>query len=119
MTRFTEVLRIILPVLLMLSLGVLCRGKRLLSRQGVEALKTVAVQIGLPAVLLHTFASAEYSLATLLVPLIMFAVCVLAWFMGVRLGPLLGLKNRFVPFLTTGFEAGMIPSKLVVYSRVP
>ena len=92
----------------MLALGVLCRKKQLISRQGVDALKTVAVQIGLPAVLLHTFAAAEYSLATLVVPLIMFCLCVLAWLLGKWLGPALKIKSRFAPFLTTGFEAGML-----------
>ena len=108
MDPFIEILRIILPVMLMLGLGVLCRKKRLIDRAGVGALKTVAVQIGLPAVLLHTFAAAEYSLATLIVPLIMFLVCVLAWLLGKTLGPKLNMQSRFVPFLTTGFEAGML-----------
>ena len=108
MDRWTEALRIILPVVLMLGVGVLCRKKQLISRQGVGALKTVAVQIGLPAVLLHTFAAAEYSLATLVVPLIMFCLCVLAWLLGKWLGPALKIKSRFTPFLTTGFEAGML-----------
>ena len=108
MTRFAEVLRIILPVVLTLMIGVLCRKKQLISREGIDALKTVAVQIGLPAVLLHTFASAEYSLATLVVPLVMFALCTLAWLLGKWLGKKLGMKSRFVPFLTTGFEAGML-----------
>ena len=49
---------------LMLFIGVLCRKKKLMDRKGIDALKTVAVQIGLPAVLLHTFATAEYSWAT-------------------------------------------------------
>lgn len=108
MERFTEVLRIILPVMVMLILGMLCRKKGLIDRGGIDALKTVAVQIGLPAVLLHTFAAAEYSWATLVVPLIMFLVCVLGWLLGKWLGPALGMKSRFVPFLTTGFEAGML-----------
>ncbi len=92
----------------MLLIGILCRKKRLIDRAGVDALKTVAVQIGLPAVLLHTFAAAEYSLATLIVPLIMFLVCVLAWLLGKALGKRLNMGNRFVPFLTAGFEAGML-----------
>ena len=70
MDRFTEMLRIILPVLLMLLLGMLCRIKRLISREGLEALKTVAVQIGLPAVLLHTFAVTEYTPSALLLRLL-------------------------------------------------
>ena len=108
MTRFTEILRIILPVMLTLGVGGLCRKKRLIDRAGIDALKTVAVQIGLPAVLLHTFAAAEYSLATLIVPLIMFLVCILAWMLGKTIGRKLNMQNRFVPFLTTGFEAGML-----------
>ena len=108
MDRLTDIARIILPVLLMLLIGVLCRKKRLIDRTGLEALKTVAVNIGLPAVLLHTFAAAEYSLATLIVPLIMFLVCILAWALGKMLGKRLRMNSRFVPFLTTGFEAGML-----------
>ncbi|MBR3740155.1 MAG: hypothetical protein IKN04_06785 [Clostridia bacterium] len=108
MNRLPEILRIILPVMLMLLIGMLCRKKQIINRSGIDALKTVAVQIGLPAVLLHTFAAAEYSLATLIVPLIMFLLCVLAWFLGKALGQRLNLRNSFVPFLTTGFEAGML-----------
>ncbi len=108
LTRFSEVLRIVLPVVLMLLIGILCRKKRLIDRAGIDALKTVAVQIGLPAVLLHTFAAAEYSLATLVVPLIMFLLCVLAWLLGKHSGRALRMGNRFLPFLTTGFEAGML-----------
>lgn len=108
MSRLAEVLRIVLPVILTLSIGMICRKRQLVSRAGVDTLKTVAVQIGLPAVLLHTFATAEYSLATLIVPLVMFALCVLAWWLGKALGRLFGMNNRFIPFLTTGFEAGML-----------
>ncbi len=108
MSRLTEVLRIILPVIIMLLIGMLCRRKQLISRAGVDTLKKVAVDIGLPAVLLHTFASSEYSPATLVVPLIMFLICVLGWAMGRALGPRLKMNSPFVPFLTTGFEAGML-----------
>ena len=114
MNRFAEILRVVLPVLLTLLTGVLCRKKRLMDRAGIDALKTVAVQIGLPAVLLHTFAAAEYSLATLIVPLIMFLLCVLAWLLGKALGQKLNMRNRFVPFLTTGFEAGMLGYALFI-----
>ena len=119
MDRFTEVLGILLPVMLTLLIGMLCRKKKLIERTGIDALKTVAVQIGLPAVLLHTFAAAEYSWATLVVPLIMFLLCVLAWLLGRTAGRALGMKSRFVPFLTTGFEAGMLGYALytLLYGR--
>lgn len=108
MSRTIEALQIILPVLLALSLGVLCRSRGLISRSGVDALKTVAVNIGLPAVLLHTFAAAEYSLATLIVPLCMYLVCILAWLLGKLAVRTQVFSSPFLPFLTTGFEAGML-----------
>ncbi len=108
MSHFTEAARTILPVALTLALGMLCRKKELISRSGVDALKTVAVQIGLPAVLLHTFAVTRYSAATLVVPLIMFLVCVAAFYAGKAAAGALHMKSRFIPFLTTGFEAGML-----------
>ena len=108
MNRFAEILRVVLPVLLTLLIGVLCRKKRLMDRAGIDALKTVAVQIGLPAVLLHTFAVTQYTLRDVMIPLIMFAVCVAAWLLGKALGPRLRMNSPFVPFLTTGFEAGML-----------
>ena len=108
MNAFTEGLRTILPVMLMLFLGSVCRKKNLISREGVQALKTVAVQIALPAVLLHTFAVTQYTLSDILIPLMMYLICIIAWALGKALGKRLGLKSPFVPFLTTGFEAGML-----------
>ena len=108
MNHFLEAMRTILPVMLMLFLGAVCRKTRLISREGIQALKTVAVQIALPAVLLHTFAVTQYTFRDVIIPLIMFAVCVAAWLLGKALGPRLRMHSPFVPYLTTGFEAGML-----------
>ncbi len=108
MSRAMEALKIILPVMVMLGLGMLCRKKRLLSREGVDALKTVAVNIALPAVLAHTFAVTSYSMMDLVIPLMMYALCVAAWLLGKWAGRRLRMSSRFIPFLTTGFEAGML-----------
>lgn len=108
MERTLEVIRTVLPVVLMLGIGILCRSKKLLTREGINALKRVAVDIALPAVLINSFATMEYTMKNILVPLIMFAVCVAAWFLGKLAGKLFKMPSRFVPFLTTGFEAGML-----------
>jgi len=104
----TDILSTVLPVLVTLLLGVICRKRSALSREGVNALKNVAVNIALPAVLLNAFATTRYTWADLVIPLIMFAVCVIAWLTGRVLGRAFRMKSRFVPFLTTGFEAGML-----------
>ena len=108
MNRVIEVLRTVLPVAVMLFFGILCRKKRLISREGINALKSIVVNITLPAVLLHAFASTTYSLMDVVIPVVMFLLCLAAWALGKFSGRLLGLKSKFVPYLTTGFEAGML-----------
>ena len=106
-----HVLETALPVFLTLGLGMLCRATRLLSPEGVKALKSVAVNITLPAVLFSAFATAEYSAKSIAIPLFIFALCVLAFYLG-RIGRigcnLLKIPGRLSPFMATGFEAGML-----------
>lgn len=97
-----------LPVLLALLLGMLCRKKRLLSREGVDALKKVAVDITLPAVLVNAFATAQYNRETLAVPLVIFLLCCAGLGLGWLFARLLKLPGRLPPFIASGFEAGML-----------
>ncbi len=108
MSHTVEVLQTILPVLVMLLIGMICRSRALISREGINALKSVVVNITLPAVLLGAFATTRYTLMDLFVPLMMFLICFAAWALGKAGARLFRLRSRFVPFLTTGFEAGML-----------
>ena len=108
MGHILAVLQTILPVLVMLSIGMLCRGRKLISREGINALKSVVVNITLPAVLLSAFATMRYTLMDVVVPLLMFLACLMAWALDKVGARLFHLDSRFVPFLTTGFEAGML-----------
>jgi len=103
-----DVIRTILPVVVMLVIGIICRKTGLVSREGIGALKNVVVNITLPAVLLNAFATTSYTFMDVVVPLLMFAVCFIAWSLGKVAGKALRMPSRFVPFLTTGFEAGML-----------
>ena len=103
-----DVIRTILPVVVMLVIGIVCRKTGLVSREGIGALKNVVVNITLPAVLLNAFATTSYTFMDVVVPLLMFAVCFIAWALGKVAGKALRMPSRFVPFLTTGFEAGML-----------
>lgn len=108
MFDFIEIIKTILPVILVLAIGILCRNKNLLSREGVNALKNVAVNIALPAVMLNAFATMDYTVNNIIITLMMFVACLAAWFLGKAAGKVLHLNSRFVAFLTTGFEAGML-----------
>ena len=93
-----------LPVFAMLALGVLCRKKAILSRESVSGMKTFVVNITLPAVMFSAFAGAEYSLNSLLVPVMMFMLCVLMLLMGMALGATMGGFIAYLkvqPFIAT------------------
>ncbi len=108
MSRTVEVLQTILPVLLMILTGMLLRRKSIISREGINALKNVVVNITLPAVLLNAFATTTYTLMDIVVPVLVFLICLVAWWLGLLSNKIFKLGSRFVPFLTTGFEAGML-----------
>ncbi|MBP3313215.1 MAG: hypothetical protein J6K84_00950 [Oscillospiraceae bacterium] len=102
------VLATCLPVFLTLALGMLCRSKQILSREQIDGLKKVVLNITLPAVLVNAFATAEYSTATLAIPVVVYVLCYLALLLGMLYCKIFRLKGHATPFLSTGFEAGMI-----------
>lgn len=97
-----------LPVFLALLLGMLCRKKQLLSREGVDTLKKVAVDIGLPFVVVGAFATAQYDEKSLILPLVIFAAGCLGLFLGRVLCKKLNIPGTLTPFLMCGFEGGML-----------
>ena len=114
MSRVAAVLETALPVFLALGLGMLCRGKGFLSRDGVDALKKTVLNLTLPFVLLEAFATAEYTAAALLLPRLMFGICCLALGLGFAAVKIFRVKGRLVKFLFSGFEAGMLGYALFV-----
>lgn len=103
-----HVLNTSLPVFAAPAIGILCRKKNILSREGVDALRKLAVDITLPAVLFSAFATAEYTARSMLIPLLVFALCTAALLLGFLLKRLFNLESRLSPYLMTGFEAGML-----------
>lgn len=107
MDKIVGVLQMVLPVLLMLGIGMLCRKKSIVQKQGIAGLKALAVNVCLPAVLLRAFSTATYSLGIIAITLAMFMVCLIALGAGFLLTKL-KRAPRITPFLLTGFEAGML-----------
>lgn len=108
MDKVISIIQTALPVFIALFLGVLCRSRKFITRDGVDTLKKVVINITLPAVLLNAFATAEYTLAALILPAVMFALCCVALVLGKLVILISGMKSRLAPFLATGFEAGML-----------
>ena len=114
MDKVISVIETALPVFLALALGMMCRSKRFLTREGIDSLKKVVVNLTLPFVLLNAFATAEYSLAALVLPLMMFLICCVALALGYAIIRLTKMQSRLAPFLASGFEAGMLGYALFV-----
>ncbi len=108
MDKLIAVLETALPVFIALALGVFCRRTGFLTRDGVDTLKKVVVNLTLPAVLINAFATAQYSASTIAVPVVVYVVCTLALGLGFLIVKLLGMNSRLAPFLASGFEAGML-----------
>lgn len=108
MENLFRILQTALPVLTALALGVLCRKLNFLTRDGVDTLKKVVVNLTLPAVVFAAFATAEYSLQTIAIPVLVFLLCCAGLGLGKVLARLLRLPGRVTPYLAGGFEAGML-----------
>lgn len=108
MEKLIAILETALPVFLALGLGMLCRKTGFLDRKGIDTLKKVVINLTLPAVLLNAFATAEYSAGTLVLPVLVYALCCAALGLGFLLTRLFSVKGRLAPFIASGFEAGML-----------
>ena len=108
MEQLISIIQTALPVLLTLALGILCRSRGFLSREGVDTLKKVVVNLTLPFVLFNAFATAEYSLSAMVQPAIIFVCCTVMLGLGFLLVRVTKSQGRLTPFLSSGFEAGML-----------
>lgn len=108
MAQVISILQATLPVFVAIFLGMLCRKTGFITREGIDTLKKVVVNITLPAVLFGAFATAEYSIATIAVPVVTYLLCLIVLGVGFVLTRLLRIRLRVAPFFATGFEAGML-----------
>lgn len=108
METLIRVLETALPVFITLFIGMLCRSRNILTRAGVDQLKSVAVNICLPMVLVSSFATAEYTKNSITVPLVIFALCCVALAVGLFAVKLFKVQGKLTHYLFTGFEAGML-----------
>lgn len=108
MQALSTILEKALPVFIMLALGVLCRKRSLISAEGIGAMKNFVVNITLPAVMFSAFATAEYTADSIKTPVVIFIACILMLLLGFALCRVLRLPGKLSPYLSSGFEAGML-----------
>lgn len=98
----------VLPVVVMIALGALARRTKLVAREGIGALQILVMKVTLPAVLFGAFYKASYSMNVALIVALMFGCSLAAWGLGALARKKLPGASKYLPFLTTGFEAGMM-----------
>lgn len=104
----------ILPVIIMLIIGMVCRYKNVIGRGGIDTLRSFATQITLPAMLFNAFSSMEYTVNNVLLTLLMYGVCILCLLAGHLFRVVFRERSKYLPYLSTGFEAGMLGYSLYI-----
>lgn len=98
----------VIPVILLILGGRILRQFDFLSRNVVDGIKDLVVNIGLPALLFTAFSSVKFQPKYLAVFVLMFGLCAGLFFLGKLIARIFSIESRVFPFLLTGFEAGMI-----------
>lgn len=98
----------VFPVLLMFGLGWLCNKKQIFTVQGLAGIKALVGNVLLPVVLFNAFFTAEYSGTIALTLGVVYVSCGLGLAAGFLLRRFVKPYDRYMPFLLTDFEGGML-----------
>ncbi|MFW6215479.1 MAG: hypothetical protein ACOC45_05990 [Alkalispirochaetaceae bacterium] len=107
-TTLSQTVATILPILLIIGLGVIIRLSGLLGEESIDALKQLIVKVALPAVLFRSFLGISFSSDYIVIFILVPAVCFFLLAIGYLLRRLLPVDSRYTPYLSTGFEFGMV-----------
>jgi len=108
MNTLQGILLTIIPVILMIAIGMLCRRFKILEKPGIDGLKALIIHVCLPAVLISAFYQTRFDWDIVIITISMFALCLLALGLGLAGMKLFRIEGRTAAFLTSGFEAGML-----------
>lgn len=103
-----SIMEMVLPVLIMFALGWLCNKKQIFTVQGLAGIKALVGNVLLPVVLFNAFFTADYSGKILLTFAVVFVSCSLGLAVGFLLRRLVKPYGKYLPFLLTNFEGGML-----------
>ena len=104
-----DILQIVMPVLVMIILGMLCRKWKILTGEGVANMKVLVTNVMLPVAIFHALATAEYNKETGILILIMLVMLIVSFSLGFVLKPFLkGKYQRYLPFMVSVYEGGLM-----------
>lgn len=103
-----KIAQMVVPVVVMICLGCLCRRKQYIDSRGIAGLRGLIGNITLPVVLFNAFLTAHYDLRVLLVFAVVYAGFGIALGFGFLTRRFVKPYDRFMPFLLTSAEGGML-----------
>ncbi len=103
-----SVLETALPVFVMLIMGMLFRSRNFISREGVDTLKKVVINLTLPFALFSAFATAEYTVSAVVIPAVIYVTCGVMLALAFLAAKLQKSAGKLSPFVSACFEAGML-----------
>jgi predicted permease len=108
MKQTIQILNQVLPILFLIFLGYWTRHKNFLAETTIEELRKIVVNFALPAVLFISFLNVELQSSYFIIFGFTFLLCVLLFLLGQLIRRQLNIRYAYFPYLTTGFEYGML-----------
>lgn len=114
MGKIIEVLQVVLPVVVTILAGIYIRERKIVSETGIADMKSLLVNLCLPAVIFKTFYSTEFTWSEALLCILMAVIIAAAGLIGIGAKKLLKIDQPFVPYLCTSIEGGMLGFALFI-----
>lgn len=108
MAQTIQILNQVLPILFLISLGYWTRHTGFLGEGTIDALRKIVVTLALPAVLFISFLNIDLKPAYFVIFGFTFSLCLLLFLFGQLIKKQANIKYSYFPYLTTGFEYGML-----------
>ena len=98
----------LIPIISVIILGYALTKLNFLNDSMATSLKKIVVNVTLPVGLFSSFIRIRFELKYIIVFVAVYIACLVLFNLGKLIAKLFKIKNRYFPFLLTGFEAGMI-----------
>lgn len=110
---FLQILNLILPIAAALALGMAGRKRGWFGDEGINAFKNIVSKVMLPLVLFNAMFTAEYTASALFTVVCCFLGLCLALAIGFALRRLFPQYGKYLPFMISTCESGMIGYPLI------
>jgi malate permease and related proteins len=108
MEQTIRIINQVLPILFLISLGYWINHKDFLSEATIGELRKIVVNLALPAVIFISFLNIELKASYFVIFAFAFSLCILLFLLGQLIKRQFSIRYSYFPYLTTGFEYGML-----------